>query len=338
MSTNTTVTTKQFEETGFGKLHNPGKDCYMNSAFQVLLNNKKIVEFFLTLQHNGTSTKDIVISNLITFFKTIWEKKNDKVLNPSTLKKNIRQIHKKYCDIIEHDSHEFFFDLLDIIHSVVGTDFVANQHGTEHLSAHKQEACKAFNSYFDNKKSIISKTFYGQFIKRFSCSGECSNVFFNYDLFNGFTVFPNGNGFKISELISKTFLRDFVPYECLKCDPDGNSDKEHSIDQFIYKLPEVLIVTVNRFNHDGTKNDKIVVIDDELDLGNYYFGTESTKYVFSSVICHLGNVNNGHYATIAKRGEKSYIFDDSQVRSFTEENKLEQLNGSLPYVIFYTKK
>jgi ubiquitin C-terminal hydrolase len=334
----------QLEKFGFGKFTNNGKICYMNSVLQALITNVPFSEKLLSLNIKDLDKncpKNLLVFLLQQLVNVVWSGKfHDKKLDPIKLKNSIIKVFPQYSDMtIEYDAHELFFDILGIIHDITGSKTIIEHVKNNELSSHFASSCESYNNYFDNKDSIISNTFYGQFIKRFKCTGGCSNSFFNYDMFNGFTVFPRSEeNTPISTLIDDVFCRDYVNYECIKCHPEGFIDKEHIIDQFIYKLPETLIITVNRFNSDGSRNNNPVTIEEELDLRLYHLSNSTTKYTFSSVICHLGStIDHGHYATIAKKNNKIYIFDDDSIREMGEENKISQLNGIIPYVIFYSK-
>lgn len=320
------------------KFVNEGNDCYLNSVFQVFINNDKFSQKII----NSTGVNNLVYENLKKLLTVNYANVyQGKIINPIKLKNCILKEFPKYSDkTVEYDAHELFHDLISLIHTETGTQIenVVDTHTQQHLSAHYKNATETFNSFFENKQSIVSDTFYGQYIKRYSCSGGCLNKFFNYDPFNGFTIFPREDSSSVKQLINDVFLQDFVPYECKKCTPEGFIDKEHTIDQFIYKLPETLIVTVNRFNTNGSKNVNSVIIDETIDLSNYYLSNEPTKYTFSSVICHLGStINHGHYVTITKKNGIYYIFDDEKIKEMAKGDSISQLNGVIPYIIFYEK-
>ena len=328
----TSLTDSQKLLNGLCGLKNTCNDCYMNAVLVALVDNVDLSNYIL-----NSLSDDLFITSYRKFLKVCWQE--NKPISPVSLKKIIKEKFPKYNENNKMDAQEFLLDFLELLHNSLKT--ISTESNNIILNDHGLSSSKQWNEYFENKFSIISELFTGQTIKRGNCSTCFTKNFFNYDLFSNMIIYPKmGGNVSVSKLIEDTFQKDFSPYRCSECDPDSEeTDKEHEITSFVYKLPETLIVTINRFNGDSTKNTGSCTIDTELNLSNYYYsnGIESAKYELKSVILHLGGntLNDGHYVTIIKRKENLYLIDDHQVSLLTKP--LNEINGSFPYLLFYSK-
>jgi ubiquitin C-terminal hydrolase len=317
---------------GFCGLSNPKNDCYMNCVLQVFLN--------LLDKNDIPVTTDISA----TFFKLFNVYNNESLtLAPTTLKKLIRKELKFFEDQdIEHDANEFFLQFLELLskNSQVKNESESSEKEPKKVTFdtrghHQFFAEKEWISHFKGESDTIETKFYGQFMKRYRClDNDCLHSFFRYEPFNTIYIFPSANK-KISDLINNSFDRDYVNLTCESCNPGQDITKEHSLDTIIYKCPEILIVTVNRFNAGIEKRNDQIVLEEEIDLYYNYFGNDKGLYKLHSVICHIGESREtGHYISVIRKKTGYYVFDDSKISKLA---KLSDLNGSYIYMVVYKR-
>ncbi len=148
---------------------------------------------------------------------------------------------------------------------------------------------------------------------------------------------------KLTECLTAFFSDDDLKgdnmYSCEKCKKLTNGVKYSKL----LDLPETLIIHLKRFRHDSMFSNKISSYVsfplDDLEMKPFVHKeckNQVTQYDLSSIICHYGGSNGGHYTCYARNylDEEWYEFDDSYCRkvdSLTVQN-------IQAYVLFYKKK
>ena len=105
-----------------------------------------------------------------------------------------------------------------------------------------------------------------------------------------------------------------------------------------WSLPDVLVITLKRFSNNLRKNKCFVDFPlEDLDMSPYVVGYNKTAYHYDLyAICnHGGNVMGGHYTATIKKGDKWYLFNDTNVIEMTDINKIKSPQA---YCFFYRKK
>jgi ubiquitin C-terminal hydrolase len=90
-----------------------------------------------------------------------------------------------------------------------------------------------------------------------------------------------------------------------------------------YKLsniPQFVILNINRFNYNGTRNNHKVDIMKRIKFfGNNDSSQNYLKWKISGIVCHHGsNYKSGHYYSIVYNNKKWLMFDDMMVPSFEQ--------------------
>lgn len=121
-------------------------------------------------------------------------------------------------------------------------------------------------------------------------------------------------------------------YKCEKCKHLHSS----TMTRKLQTLPDILCVTLQRFNADGGKNQSKVFVNSFMDLSAHTaieLGNPLAQYNLISFICHKGiDTQVGHYYTIRPSiGESFLILDDIEVSFNTITT--EALTGV--YLVFY---
>jgi len=105
-----------------------------------------------------------------------------------------------------------------------------------------------------------------------------------------------------------------------------------------WSLPEVLVITLKRFNNQNRKNQRLIDFPlENLDLTKYIVGydKESYKYDLYGICNHMGGSAGGHYTAFVKNANnKWYLFNDT---NWSEVN-LGALKTPQAYCFFYRKQ
>lgn len=111
----------------------------------------------------------------------------------------------------------------------------------------------------------------------------------------------------------------------------------------LWRLPQVLIIQLKRFNYTRWYRDKIDKLIDcplqDLDLGSYVVPNNeklNAKYNLIAVSNHMGGLGGGHYTAYAKNIEdqKWHSFDDGYVSEANESSIISRA----AYVLIYQRK
>eukprot|EP01116_Phalansterium_solitarium_P025615 TRINITY_DN987_c0_g1_i1.p1 TRINITY_DN987_c0_g1~~TRINITY_DN987_c0_g1_i1.p1 ORF type:complete len:921 (-),score=331.15 TRINITY_DN987_c0_g1_i1:567-3248(-) len=126
---------------------------------------------------------------------------------------------------------------------------------------------------------------------------------------------------------------------CPKCKVHQEAMKKFDI----WKLPEVLIIQLKRFQYNKYSRDKLTIGVDfplaGLDLSSFVLGNtgDSTLYDLFAVSNHSGGMGGGHYTAYAKNRDDGgwYLFNDSSVAPVTNANSLRSASA---YVLLYRRR
>ena len=138
-------------------------------------------------------------------------------------------------------------------------------------------------------------------------------------------------------------LTDSNSYNCETCKRKTESLKRISI----HRLPEILVLHLKRFRHDGgyyggSKITKTVTfpVASDFDLSPFVSDIQppalSTKYRLCGFVVHMGSLSGGHYIAYCRHKTTGqwFCFDDSRV---TPVNDIAVIESAEPYVMFFQK-
>jgi len=158
----------------------------------------------------------------------------------------------------------------------------------------------------------------------------------------------NKNGKKVSALNLLDCVSLFTtneklgandPWYCPKCKEFHQAMKKFDL----FKLPQILVVHLKRFQYSKWSRDKLSTVVDfpieGLDLSSFLHDKSPDKdtiYDLFAVSNHSGGLGGGHYTAYAKNkfDNKWYLFNDSSCSLVSESN----IVSSSAYVLFYSKK
>jgi ubiquitin C-terminal hydrolase len=162
----------------------------------------------------------------------------------------------------------------------------------------------------------------------------------------------------LEDVVYNNFREDFLNnidnfYICSKCDKKEKitaKDMRFIVRKsFFLESPEVLVLTFKRFKKTSdslfsnyTKNSAKVVYGDALDLTPYFIKKnvdDTYTYELEAVVCHNGNLQNGHYTAYAKHklvDENCWIYFSDQYWKKVEAK--DALSNPSAFMLFYRRK
>ncbi|TFK45814.1 cysteine proteinase [Heliocybe sulcata] len=315
-------------------LLNLGQTCFMNSILQSFVHNPLLRNYFLSDKHNHMlcKNKDCTCCEMDKLFAEMFTD-TSVPYGPASFLFTTWRACSDLSGYAQQDAHEFFISTLNQIHST--------SRGSTNVSC----IC------------IIHSTFAGQLQSVTKCE-KCGNVVPTVDPMLDISLELRGRSGENSSgedtllgcLKKFTQPEKLGSYHCKKCGKAQDASKRLSIK----KLPPVLSFQFKRFEHKlgdkGTaqKIDGTVRFPATLNMLPYttlaapgkdktvpHVGPEAMyDYDLFAVICHDGQIDNGHYYTFARCQNEWYRFDDDKVT-------LSSLNESLrarAYMCFYVKR
>ena len=320
-------------------LQNTYYSCYINTILQLLIHTPLFTKLFYK-ELQSFPSKTPLISKLYTILQQIISSSTEtKSISPSQLTQYFQNKHKEYSHGTEQDSQEFcrvfLADLSEELNKVnkrskyIELDF-------DNLT--KDKAYKKYVDYCKSTEdSIILDIFYGHIINILRCQcGYQSYSFENImDIPLLFTNHDNNN-VNINDMLDLYFEDSNVEWgvKCTKC----KSKRSHVKVTKFYKLPEVMILSLQRINQRRRqKNNSIVNFNDTIDMRKYVDVDSSWKkestYQLYGVAYHKGDIDFGHYYARILVNEKWVEFNDSRVYVSGDIRK----DREYVYLLFYRK-
>ncbi|KAH6909348.1 hypothetical protein BKA70DRAFT_1400237 [Coprinopsis sp. MPI-PUGE-AT-0042] len=337
-------------------LVNLGQTCYLNVILQSLVHNPLLRHYFLADKHNFRQCKleHCTCCEMDKLFTEVYSEE-DSPYAPASFLHTLWKTSAELSGYAQHDAHETFIATLNQIHStsrgstnVSCNCIIHNAFGGQLQSDVKCERCgnitTAVDPILDISLELPSAKSSGT-----GKAGSSSD-----------SLHPSNMLAACLRKFTQPEKLDAKEYSCTKCAKVTHAaSKRMSIRQ----LPAVLSFQFKRFEqktNDKTsarKLDTPVRIPASMNMAAYtstlvkemekenagpgtgvpfvYPGPEVLyEYDLFAVICHHGQIDNGHYINYARFEDEWYCFDDDKV---THSNLAECLNSN-PYMCFYVKR
>tara|TARA_E500000178_G_scaffold327916_1_gene357422 strand:- start:867 stop:1727 length:861 start_codon:yes stop_codon:yes gene_type:complete len=281
-----------YDKGGISGLVNLGNTCFMNTTIQCMGHNERFRKFIINTDFHEKDQK--LCYQFKRLLKGLWE--NNCIVNPVSFFKTIKTIAKKekfninFTGFAQNDIHEFINFILEIMESESESFFKKNYYGS-------------YNSIIkDIDRKQLSKT---------------------QNKFNSILLPLKGDslGECIEEYLSDEYLDDENKYLNEKTNEYINAYKKISFT----KMPNELIISLNRFTNQGEKLNQTI---------SFPFQLKISKKIYNlvSIGNHSGNMFGGHYYSYCKHGEEWYNFNDSATSKI---DKTKLITPSA-YVLFYS--
>ena len=315
-------------------LINLGNTCYINSSIQPLIHCSIFMEKLLN-NIKFTSKKTQFTNN---FLYICYKMKNaNQAVNISEFKYLIDKKYEIFKGARQNDSQEFLRKLLENISMELnGVEKVPWQDLSNSFSKPKLLRFNVFKKYSrEREKSIITDLFYSIISTTLTC--ECNYECYPFqELLDIPLLIPknNNNSININQILEKFFNIQYVVKFCKRC----NKETRHKQNIKIGSPPEILILSLQRFNEIQIKNESLVEFDEIIDLSTFIDNDcgyqDETIYNLFGVINHYGNLEFGHYNCFIKLFNNDwYEFNDNSVNKIN----FKDFKKKNICTLFYTK-
>ncbi|KAG7164510.1 Ubiquitin carboxyl-terminal hydrolase 8-like 1 [Homarus americanus] len=321
-------------------LKNLGNTCYMNSIIQCLNNTTPLVKYFI----EGTYSDDInpqskcrgeIAEEVGAVIRALWCGQYRSIAMWD-LKTAVGRCHKPFQGYDQHDSHEFLIKLMDWVHEdinkVIGKKPSMKEQNHDDLPDYVA-AEKVMEELKRREQSIVSTLFHGLHRSSIVC-GTCSHRSLTFEPFCILSLsFPSSNRCTLRDLLHHYYKESNIEYKCSKCKKLRNCIRKLDI----WKLPPLLILHLNRFEHDVLMKKKQNFVDfplDNLDLTKHCgINNRYTNFELYGVSNHYGTMDGGHYTAFCKSSLNKVWnkFDDHEVYELSPGN----VKSSAAYLLFY---
>ena len=208
--------------------------------------------------------------------------------------------------------------------------------------------CKPLHDYCDyvlrkmnnNKTSEWLKSSQGIFLNMVKCD-NCNHINYNFEPFISIPLDIPETSSSLPSVAN--MLRNYLQVQ--KLHGDWKCDKCKTFSHYskavkLWKLPRVLIFTIQRFLNTAKKNIKPICVNKTLCVktNSVISNMENDMvYVCSSFAMHYGNLFGGHYTAICKNDDKYILYDDINISQLNKCN-IDRLyeNNKDVYMIIYT--
>lgn len=204
------------------------------------------------------------------------------------------------------------------------------------LSIHCDSVIQNMNEY---KTSLWQDINQGIFLGILQCK-KCSKCIFNFEPFINISLdLCENNDIESIASMFRNYLKPQTHEGDWKCE-HCNEKTPYTKSLKIWKLPKVIIFTINRFKNARQKNTKPISINKTLCVKKGSIVTnlnEDITYKATSFGMHYGNLFGGHYCAVCNVDDQFIFYDDLNISVIKKENekKIYQNNRDA-YMIVYS--
>jgi len=315
-------------------LLNIGNTCYLNSVLQAVLHTRPLVEYLTQPKPKYLNTG--VINELINIAKEIWVSPSGSSIRPTKLMSEVRAIASQYMGYLQHDAHEFFTFLVDLLdqNDIDMKDneipvFVGNGNNDH------QVCNQMIDFYQKNQNSIVFRTMQGILKLTYTCP-SCAKKYITFQPYYCISLpLSTSISQSIFEYIQRfsnpTQLDEDNKWNCKHCNDSVCAHQQSNI----YSVPKILVFQLNRFikvQNQYQKDERAIIIPETIDMSRFVINqNNSGVYHLYAIIQHSGTINSGHYFSHIKIDNSWYMFNDSSVT----KSSLTSIDPTTPYMLFY---
>jgi ubiquitin C-terminal hydrolase len=331
-------------------LGNIGATCYINTAIQCL---GYCTEFFKFIVAGSRPKVDTPLTNeLQEVYIELWIKRN--AIAPHKFLRSLQSSLGQYITIHEqNDITEFLMLYLDKLNADMSVELLIDDEDYRKI---KKNTMKLYNDkVYSNlvadmeiawlktvkrEFSPIMDMFYGQVVSQIVC-GNCNHIHHNYETYSNLSLSikkqnDNDEIITLQDCLEYHFKDEMInsndnnDWKCDQCNTKSPSTKSIKL----WKNPNILIISLKRFNHQLVKKNICVAAPIELSLAQYTLHSPKVNYNLVAVGNHQGSFGSGHYNCICRhKNNKWYAIDDVMVREANGDEINYVLNNG--YVYFY---
>ncbi len=309
-------------------INNLGSTCAINSLIQMITRCDKLREIIL-----NSNTTEGTFTNELKEIIDLMHNQN-KSLNPAKFLNSFYTTFKGIFNRYEQiDINELWFYICEKINEETSISLNQFNFKPENLN---QEHDIIIQKYNLNKTSKMLETVQGSFIKIIQCS-HCNHKSHSFEPFINIGIDLNTEIKTVADLIItslKDELREKDEWKCENC----NGNHQYLKMKRLWKLPEILFLTINRFSDVYNKNNTEVYVNEFMifNKGSVLSINNDSKYELQSMGLHYGSLMGGHYMSVCKIDDKFYLYNDNQIQVIDRETFINSyLKTSLAYLLVY---
>ena len=329
-----------------------GKNSYINSTLQCLINTTPLVQFFLSGKNitkipelnDDINNNNKLLPSFLYILKKLWTNDNMtiKSINPETFINKLKIISSSFNKDEENDIGELIIFLIEQIYSEAKENDEYKNNNVSYI----------YDIFFGGKKELITECL--------TCinNNQEKKFFEEKDLYYLMFKLNDVYDFLINNKIKETNKINI--YDCLnyyespkiieqngkECDKCGNKEA-FLITSKIKKCQNNLLVLLNKNFNNEEKNENIKFeLNEIIDMKNYLKENENKEkilYYLYAIIClnisfDENNKNIIHHVAFCKSPIDNmwYKYDDNIVEPINElENEVDKVG--MPIALFYQK-
>ena len=345
---------KKYEGKGISGLANLGNTCFINTCMQLLSHTYLLNEVLDNKTIDSTKIERRFLNEWNKLRTMLWSK--NCVIGPGAWVRAVQLIARvKDRDIFtgyaQNDINEYLLFIFDMFHEALKREVKMTITGVTENSKDKmaKKCYTMIQNMYSKEYSEIIKIFSGIHVSHIISCKNSAVLSMTPEPFMVLELPIKKADIENVDINSKInidlydCLDSFIGDEILDDDnmwlneTTGNKERVKKNIRF-WNFPDVLIISLKRFNNSGRKIQKFVDFPIEnLDLRKYVNGYKKNEYLYSlyGVANHTGGTMGGHYfAYIKNANGKWYNFNDTNI----SEMKISDVISPKAYLLFYIKK
>ena len=335
----------KYKDSGRRGIANIGSTCYINTALQCLAHNLTFLEFVIGTHSELASPHKGLMKELEDIYNIQWKKMNGVV--PRRFVRVLQDAFGEMLHIHEqNDINEFIALFVDKLNTSIGVP----PPNTVRYDIKKVDPIVRFcnesqNAWYMSHStgySQLADMLYGQVVSQITCD-VCNDITHVFDTFACLMLSFDESRPKTDDESVGEMLTSYMRNESLHardCDQCQRQCPGRRIHRFS-KLPNILMISIKRFDSKMQKISKRVLVPEELDmtpaciqLGNESFANQY-NYRLMSIACHAGNMGYGHYYALCRHPDGLwYEYDDETVKCIDDYKRT---NPAHYYMLFYER-
>ena len=336
---------------GLCGLLNLGSTCYINAAVQCLLRCNKFRAWVLD-DCSGCGASDCLTSAFrgLVHLMGMGSGRASTVSPRAFVQVLARHVGGRMDVRQQNDVHEFLALFVDRLSLCARPCAPPPAPPNTRARVFHTRAHEAWLRDHSERYTPAAGLLYGQLVNRIVCTacGGHGDVFGSFGAImvglgdesapGNAHVHANANAHAhahaLGDLLNASLARETVPQR--QCDvcmrrADGESC------QMFYRLPEVLMVNIKRFDASLRPLRARVAVPPAVDLTRVCLDvTNPHVYDLVAIACHAGSLDGGHYYAVCLAGGEWFVVDDDVVRPLGPRG-LDAADSTHFYVVFYQR-